>query len=175
MLYTKQPKFNPRNSKGLLARIQNVLDAHSSFIENIQEGDNILIRKNANGGITIDSTAKGGGGAVGSYGFSIYATEDAGDYVTSILGGPAQALGQAPYIYQDKEIGILNSGDLIWLEYSLTNFSWNPTIKSGTSDFSNPAIYYVVLGQVGSQYVRNVRQDRLGAVEIVLTDTSVDV
>lgn len=65
MIAGKIPRFNPKDGKGILRRMQKAIDLHSQFNENINAEEGISVDKNANGSLTWrltrPQTTSGGG------------------------------------------------------------------------------------------------------------------
>lgn len=127
----------------------------------------------------------GGGEEVASvpveYAFAITATQefdgngepyDPPRYTVNVRGGTAQALGQSPADFNDAEFTGVTATRYFYIAYDMTAYEWVGGIMSDTSIPEVGDSYPIVIGAIDEA---GVRQDRLGAIECIVKDNSVDV
>lgn len=185
------PTFQPDDlakaaqGTGRLSRAEKRLDKLERFAANLIGGEGISIKPNARGGATIRQLGVGGGlgGIVGdgSEAFLISAEEvfqpsgqsyDPKRYNVVIRGGTAQALGQAPANFETATFEDVTAPRFFYISYDMTDFEWQEGIQSSTTLPATENPYPVVIGALDEL---GKRQDRLGGIEVVVTDNSVDV
>lgn len=169
MLFPKLPRFNPKSSKGLIAKMEKTLDVHSAFLENIKADNGILIRRNADGGITIESN--GGGGTSSGLPFRLSVSDMDGERINCTAGFWTHKLND-PYEFQPQGFWAGDPADLpndcIQLEIG-HNYAYVeiPTAEWGVSSeyplnattYLRRCIFHVEIEETGG--VRNI----VGSVE----------
>ena len=186
MIFNKCHRFNPKTSKGLIAKIEKTLDTHSSFLENIKEGRGLVLVKNASGGITIESTATGGAAADGcDYAFKTTAvanplqegqTEADQTYTVTVLDGSAQVLGGEERLFDKVTVGDVPNDSYVYVKYDVWDgdgvaaCEWVDGIQVSMgeeppADDEGAKSLVFAIAKIGLDYVGNVNQYRLGSIQ----------
>ena len=181
--YNQMQMAKAASGKGRLSRIERRIDRLDKFAANLIGGEGISILPNARGGATIRRLGFDSGGGLPSDdagAFRITATEllqpggasySPKRYNVHIRGGTAQALGQAPVNYDSALFEDVVSPLFFFIKYNMTTYAWIADIQSSLTIPTGDDPYPIVLGALDAL---GARQDRLGGVEVVVTDNSVD-
>lgn len=198
MYFIGNQKFRPESSKGIVAEMEKVLDSHSYFLENIKAGAGVVITKNAEGGITIDSYGGGNGAADnGVYGFKVVATPTASgtwatsgtmEFNVSIYNGTAQTFGGDVWELCEPPEQVLEyanpveDGSWIVVQYEAYNSGtfeeigeWNYDVLETLPTSGAPQKLTFPIAQVGSSYNNYVNQMHKGAIVMPAISNIVDL
>jgi len=198
MYFIGNPKFRPETSQGIVAQMEKVIDTHSYFLENIKAGAGVVITKNADGGITIESNGGSGGTvAEGDYAFKVYAVEtdsvnwndsEIPEYEVRILNGTAQVFGGTPWALCGTsqsvtlESAVVN-GQFICIQYEAFNPStyaeigdWSLVVLDTMEDAEEaPATMTFAIAQIGDEFANNVNQMHKGNIVMPSVSNVVDI
>lgn len=170
---------------GRLARIEKALDKVIAFVAGISGENGIGVRGTAAGSIVIYKSRE-------EYvepdsGFKIKASYDSQSKTFSgkVLGGSAKTLGGNVELYENYDFTGASDGDYVYLVYKNVDASyvevgtWDPDIHIGNAAaiaaYSAPQDLVFVIGRIGSDYVKNVRQDHRGAIIMPPISNVVDI
>ena len=179
---------------GLLRTIAQWMNDVGRFLNGINVVGNGHIEENARGSVTITvgrAGLSGGGGnnTEGDYAFKVAAVEKLDDngnpydppkYNVRVLGGPAQVLGGVEKVFDDLIDAEATEGDYVYVQYYMwSNINvaiceWAPTIiidaEPPFDEIGGPGVPKTLvfcIAKIGAEYINNVNQYRLGAIQAV--------